>query len=776
MPVRIMTTHSEFEGQIMEQRFVMEGEEPPAWGPEAELRLIGKPTPRVDGRERVSGAAKYTYDIQLPGMLYAAALRSPHPHARVAAITTSRAEALPGVRAVFTRFNASDLIDPNRGSPLLREELLYQGDAVALAVAETREAAEDALGLLDVTYAPLAFVADAEAAEKQGAPRVSAESEQNVLGDYPRTYERGDVERALAQAEARVEVRFETPCALHNCMEPHGTVATWDGRMLTAYVSTQDVYSARRTIASALGLQQNQVNVICHYMGGGFGSKFGVHSSGLLVAYAAHRLGCPVHYMLSREEENLAAGNRPPAVQTYRVGATKDGMLTALDLRALNNVGAQGSWASPITLAAKELYLCPNVRTVDVPVRTNLGTQAAFRAPGVVEGTAVLEVALDEIARATGVDPLELRRKNHAQTNQLLGGKGYASKSLLQAYEVGAERIGWATRNSAEWRFPKGRQGHLRRGMGMASQIWGGDGGPPAQALAKVLQDGTVVVVTGTQDIGTGTRTVLAQIAAEELGVPLSQVQVELGETEYGLFSPGSGGSMTLASMGPAVRMAAAELRKEILEVVSQLAEAPTDVLDVRDGIVYTRDTGREMGSIGSFVGQLDGHEISAKGMRGPNAEDVTVRTFGAHFADVEVDTGTGEVRVRRIVAVHDCGRIINPLTWSSQIEGGVIQGLGFALMEQRLVDERLGTVVNPNLETYEVPTIRDVPEIEIVGIGQPLAVANTIGALGAGEPPIIPTPGAIANAVAHALGRPVRRLPLTRDYILELMAQPERG
>src|SRR5260221_949169 len=280
MPVRIMTTHSEFEGQILEQRFVMEGEEPPAWGPETELRLIGKPTPRVDGRERVSGTAKYTYDIQLPGMLYAAALRSPHPHARVAAIATSRAEALPGVRAVFTRFNAGDLIDPNRGSPVLREELLFQGDAVALVVAETREAAEDALALLDVTYAPLAFVADAEAAERPDAPRVSAESAQNVIDGYPKTYERGDVEGALAAAEAMVEVRFETPCALHNCMEPHGTVATWDGRTLTAYVSTQDIYSSRRTIANALGLQQNQVNVICHYMGGGFGSKFGAHSSG----------------------------------------------------------------------------------------------------------------------------------------------------------------------------------------------------------------------------------------------------------------------------------------------------------------------------------------------------------------------------------------------------------------------------------------------------------------------------------------------------------------
>jgi xanthine dehydrogenase YagR molybdenum-binding subunit len=776
VPLRILTTHLEFEGQINEQRFVMDGEEPPAWGPEAELRVVGKPTPRVDGRERVSGAAKYTYDIQLPGMLYAAALRSPHPHARVLAVETSLAEALPGVRAVFTRFNAADLMDPNRGTPVLREELLFQGQEVAVVVAETYEAAEEAVALLEARYEPLPFVTDPEHAEQPGAPRVNGEAESNLLDGYPKTYTRGNVEQALAEAEALVELRFETPSALHNSMETHGAVCDWDGRTLTAYSSTQDVFGARQMIAKSLGLQQNQVNVVCHYMGGGFGSKFGAHTSGLLAAYAACKLGRPVHFLLSREAENLAAGNRPPTVQTYKIAAKKDGTLTALDLRAMNNVGALGNWASPIGLPAKELYQCPNVRSIDVPVRTNLGTQASFRAPGVVEGTVGLEVALDELARAIGMDPLEFRRKNFAENNQLLDGRPYAAKSLLQAYSVGAERVGWATRDDERRRYPKGRNGSLRRGVGMASQIWGGDGGPPAQALAKFTQDGTAVIVTGTQDIGTGTRTVLAQIAAEELGVPLAQVRVELGETEYGFFSPASGGSMTLASMGPAVRMAAAELRKDLLEVVSQLAEAPTDVLDVREGKVYTRDTGRELGSIGTFTGQLDGHEINAKGMRGPNAEDVTVRTFGAHFAEVEVDIGTGAVRVTRIVAIHDCGRIVNPLTWTSQIEGGIIQGLGFALMEQRLVDERLGTVVNPNLESYEVPTIRDVPEIEIIGIGQPLAVANTLGSLGAGEPPIIPAPAAIANAVAHALGRPVRRLPLTRDYILELMAEPGGG
>jgi xanthine dehydrogenase YagR molybdenum-binding subunit len=304
----------------------------------------------------------------------------------------------------------------------------------------------------------------------------------------------------------------------------------------------------------------------------------------------------------------------------------------------------------------------------------------------------------------------------------------------------------------------------------MASQLWGGDGGPPAQALAKLLPDGGAVILTGTQDIGTGTRTALAQVAAEELDYPLERVRLELGQTEHGLFSPASGGSMTLASVGPAVRMAAAEARKELLEIVSHLAEAPTDALAVRAGHVVNRETGKDMGTVASFLEQLDGHEVTGKGMRGPNAEDVTIRTFGAQFAEVEVDLGTGQVRVVRIVAVHDCGRIVNPLTWTSQIEGGILQGLGFALFEQRMVDTGLGTVLNPNLGDYKVPTIRDLPEIEIVALDVANERANTLGVLGAGEPPIIPTAGAIANAVAHAIGRPIERLPLTPDYILSLL------
>ncbi len=770
MPIRIITTHLEFEGQVSEQRVVMEGDEPPVWGPEAQLTVVGKSIPRVDGFERVTGAAQYAYDVLLPGLLVAAGVRSPHPHARVLSVDASRAEALPGVRAVLHRFNTGELKDPGRQRPIFSDEVLQEGDLVALVLATSREVAAEARGLIAVEYEALPFVVDAEVAMRPDAPTVLSSRDHNKISDeYPATYSRGDVEQGLREADVRVEVRFETPTALHNSMETHGAAARWDGRTMTVWSSTQDIFGARRQVASALGLQQNQVRVVKQFMGGGFGSKFGAHHSGILAAYAAYKLGVPVKYMLTREEENLVAGNRPSSVQTYQLGAKRDGTLTALDLTTIGNCGAQGSWFSPIALPAKELYLCPNVRTVDHGIRTNLGTQASFRAPGVVEGMAGLEVAIDRLANELGIDPLELRRKNHADYYQLLS-RPYARKLLLKAYEIGAERIGWATRDAEERRYPAGRDGSLRRGIGMASQLWGGDGGPPAQAIAKLLPDGSAVIITGTQDIGTGTRTVLAQIAAEALGLPLSKVRVELGDTEFGVFSPASGGSMTLASVGPAVRMAAVEARKELMEVIGHFAEAPADAFEIRDGMVINRETGGDMGPVAAYLELLDGHEITAKGMRGPNAEDVTVRTFGAQFAEVEVDIGTGRVRVLRIVAVHDCGRIVNPLTFSSQLEGGIIQGMGLALMERRIVDGRLGTVMNANLEDYKVPTIRDVPEIDLVLLDEPNVYANTLGSLGAGEPPIIPTPGAIANAVQHALGKPINGLPLTPRRVLDLL------
>jgi xanthine dehydrogenase YagR molybdenum-binding subunit len=777
MTIKVITTKLEFEGQVSEQRVVMEGEEPETWAEDAALRVVGKATPRVDGRERVSGAATYTADVALPGMLFARFLRSPHPHARVSRLETTDAEALPGVRAIFHAGNAPGITGSTAPVPVFRDEACYVGDEVALIVATSAAVAEAAKRLVKIEYETLPFVVDPERALQPDAPLVHSQAADNLIPSddepWPHVYERGDVARGLAEADVTVETHFTTPAAMHNALETHGAVVDWDGRVLTVWCSTQGIFNVRTSVANALGLPQNRVRVIKQYMGGGFGAKLGGGVTAVAAAYAARALGQPVRCMLDRHEENIAAGHRGTTVQQYRLGAKADGTLTAINVRMVGGVGARGVWLASVAGGAKEMYQCANVRTEDNGARTNLGTFSAFRAPGAVEGTAGFETALDQLARQLGMDPLELRRKNFAARNQVMD-RPYSAKTLLEAYTIGAEAIGWATRDDPARRYPLGESGRLRRGVGMASQMWGGDGGPPAQAIVKLLPDGSAVVVTGTQDIGTGTRTILAQIVAEELSVPLEQVRVELGDTELGLFSPGSGGSMTLASVGPAARMAAVEVKKQLLEVAGQLSEAPADALELRDGGIVARDTGRLMGGIGAFMGQLDGHELVGKGMRGPNADDVTVRAFGAQFAEVEVDVGTGEVRARKIVAVHDVGRVVNPLTLSSQIEGGIIQGLGFALTEERIVDERIGVVVNANLEGYKVPTMRDVPEIEVHLINRAQVRANTLGSLGAGEPPIIPTPGAIANAVAHALGRRVTALPLTPRRVLDLLALEE--
>src|SRR5258708_16648063 len=318
MPISMITSDLEFEGRVSEERVVMEGEEPAVWGEDAELRIVGKAAARVDGRERVTGAAEYTYDVQLPGMLVAAGLRSPHAHAGVARIDASRAERMPGVRAVLHRFNAGDLADPNNGQPLFSEEVLYQGHLVALVVAESRAQATDAAAAIEVEYELLPFVVDPEAALQSNATHVSSRYEHNSIADEdPSTYERGNVEQGLAEAEATVAVRVETPATPHNSMETHGATAVWDGRTPPVRPSPQDLFGARRPMRNALGLQQNQVRALKQYMGGGFGSKFGAHQSGLLAAYAAHRLGWPVPYMLSRAKENLAAGHRPARIPEY---------------------------------------------------------------------------------------------------------------------------------------------------------------------------------------------------------------------------------------------------------------------------------------------------------------------------------------------------------------------------------------------------------------------------------------------------------------------------
>jgi xanthine dehydrogenase YagR molybdenum-binding subunit len=755
---KLIKTKIEVEGRVEEEYALVDETHTTPWDVEEELRVVGKPVPRVDGVPRVTGAAQYTTDVHRPGMLYAKFLRSPHPHARIVNVNAEEAEKIPGVWAIFTHENTPP-IEFGRARPLLGETVRFVGDEVAAVVAESEVVARAALKRIRVEYEPLPFVLDPEEAAKPDAPLVHEYG--NLLHGKPDEYARGDVERGLSEAHVVVQGAFSTPTQLHNSLETHASVAEWDGHDLIIWDSTQNLHGVRDRVAELLGLDRNRVQVRGEYVGGGFGSKNNAGKHTVMAALIARRTGRPVRFVLDRHEENIAAGNRSATRQHLTIGAKKDGTLTAIQLTCYCALGAFAGWGGSIGGPVHELYACPNVLTRQFNVFTNTGPFSAFRAPGYVEGTFPLEVMMDELAEQLGIDPLELRIKNYASVGPL-SGLPYSSNGLLDAYQEGARAIDWSRRS-----VPPETRGSWSVGLGMASQIWGGAGGPPSYALVKVNSDASATIITGTLDIGTGTKTVLCQIAAEELGLPIDKFQIEIGDTERGLYSTPSWGSMTLASMGPAVREAAADAKRQVVQLAAQYLRKRYKSLRLEEGFIRGPKVNQRLGEILEELGDI---MIIGRGSRGPNPGDYAIRTFGAQFAQVAVDVETGEIRVEKIVAAHDSGRIINPLTTSSQIEGGVIQGMGYALTEERVLDPESGVVLNANLEEYLVPTIRDAPAIEVHMIDRADNLINNIGAKGVGEPPIIPTAAAIANAVYHATGIHFHDIPLTRERVLDAM------
>jgi xanthine dehydrogenase YagR molybdenum-binding subunit len=555
---------------------------------------------------------------------------------------------------------------------------------------------------------------------------------------------RGDYERGLAEADVVVEAEYRTQVVLHNSLETHQAVVQWVGDGVEVHISTQYIWGIRDAVAQKLDLPADRVRVICHYMGGGFGSKNSPDDYTFIAAELARRTGRPVKCALTRREENVAAGNRNATIQRLTVGARSDGTLTALGGEFVNAVGWSG-WSSGTEGPMQMLYACPNVKTTTYGAKLNLPPMKAFRAPGFVEGTFGLEALLDELAAKLDLDPLELRRRNHA--DHATEGGDYSAKNLLACYERAEPH--WERRDEVRARSTD----TVKRGVGMASQIWYGGGGPPSYAWIRIGSDGRATVVTAMQDIGTGTKTTMAQIAAEELGIPLEHVTVALGDSARGPYAAISAGSSTTPSMGPAVRAAAADARRQIEEIAEQRGlpvETPVhEVVDV-----------------------LEDAQILGKGARGPNPTGMQVLTFGVQVAEVAVDVETGEVWVERIAAVHDVGRVINPLGASSQIEGGIIQGIGHTLSEERLHDPRTGEILTTTLDAYRLPTIADVPEIVSELLDLPDEQLTNLGSKGLGEPPIIPTAAAIANAIRDATGADVRSLPITREEMLRALRE----
>lgn len=739
------------------------------WTSEVSLSVVGQAVPRLEGREKVTGRAQYTSDVRLPGQLYARVLRSPWPQARVVRVDTSRAERAPGVHAILSSANAPQ-IDWYEEGKLFETTVRFAGDEVAAVAAESEELAEDALRLIDVEYEPLPFVSTIEDALRPDAPSVHPGG--NIAGE-PKVYERGDAEAGLRQADVIVEAAYDTPCALHNALETHSCTASWEDGALTLWDSTQGVFAVRSQVAEKLELPQHRVRVITQHMGGGFGAKQVAWKHDVIAALLSRQSGRPVQLLLDREAENLAVGNRNPTRQHLRLGARRDGTLTAIAVRIEQAAGAYrtGGEASNVSGAYQTLYRCPNVRTEQIAVYTNTGPAVAFRGPGHVEAAFALEQAMDELARKLDLDPVELRRRNYSDVDQLEGKPYSLPEGLRLSLDRVTEAFGWESREQIR------AIGSKRRGVGFAAHDWvGGAGHDPAYARVTLNDDGSAEVVTGAQDIGTGSRTGLAQVAAEELGLPLEQVAFLLGDTATGPYAPTSAGSATQASLGPAIRAAAADVKRQLLQVAATLMEIGAGRLSVQNGCILVDGDPERSIAVSEVTKKISPHTLLGEGSRGPNPESKSVRTFGAQCVEVEVDTETGEVSILRVVTSHDCGRIINPAIIDSQVIGGIIQGIGFGIMEERIVDVRLGQVMNPNLENYHVPTVADIPPIEHARVGVPDAIANVTAAKGIGEPPLIPTAPAIANAVYDAIGVRIRRGPLTRSRVLEALDERRDG
>ena len=701
-----------------------------SWGEASESRLIGKRVTRLSGKDKVTGKAKYTFDINRPGMLYGRVLRSEVPHATVNGIDTRAAEALPGVKAVI---------------PLIEvgKKLRYQGQEIAAVAAETDDIAKDALRLIQVDLEELPFVVTEADAMAEGAPQIREDWNGNQSN--PNIREEGELEAGFQEAAVEVEATYHTAVQTHVCLETHGHVAEWeDEQNLIVWASTQAVFGTRNDFAQHFELPANQVRVITEHMGGGFGSKFGPGVEGHAAAELSRITGKAVKLMLTRKDEHLVAGNRPSMTQHVRAGATSDGRLIAYDMRGYGT----GGISSGAGFQAPYVYHVPNFRTERVNVAVNAGNQRAMRAPGHPQGAFAMDCLMDELAEKLGMNPLEFRRINDT------------SEVRQAQYTLGAQEIGWHRRNNV----PGTGTGVKKRGMGLGSGRWGGGGGRGTEARVTINADGTVEAVTGTQDIGTGIRTAIAIIVAEEFGLAPTDITVKVGDSEPGLPSGGSGGSQTTASVAPVIKTAAAAAKQKLFERIAPLLEAPVEELRVGTGTIYVVSDRMKTLTWAQATGQLGMESISEGGQWDEELRQGGVA--GTQFAEVEVDTETGTIKVLKIVAVQDCGLAINRLTTESQINGGVIMGLGQTLLEERFMDAQTGRMMNANLEDYKVPGTFEIPEIKSIVFDTHRKVT------GIGEPPCIPTLGAIANAVYNAIGVRIRSLPLTPDKVLTALAE----
>ena len=733
-------------------------------------RYLGKEMSRVDGVAKVTGRAKYAAEFQVPNVAYGFIVTSTIAKGRITAIDTRAAAAAPGVIRVLTHENAPRLgpKDTEQAPPranqrerdksfraLQSDRVVFNQQPIALVLAETYEQARYAARLVKASYLAERHETDTEAVRGRARPHRS-----------PRP--RGDARAAMGSAPVKVEAEYRIPIEHHNPIEPHAAIAFWEGDRLTIFDKTQGVYDVREHLATSFGIPAESVTVHAPFVGGAFGASLRANYYPALTAMAARELRRPVKVVYTRTQMYTGHGYRPYTVQRVALGADRSGKLAAMIHEAVHNTSSFEEFNDGTTGFPRQVYACPNVDTPLRIVDLDLNTPTWMRAPGAVSGMFALECALDELAYAVNVDPLQIRLINYAERDPD-SGKPFSSKALRECYRLGAEKFGWARRTMAPRSM---RDGRLLVGWGMATGVWGAWQNT-ASARITFRPDGSATVSTAATDIGPGTYTVVAMIAAEFLGNTPEQVQVELGESRLPR-APSQGGSTMTASVGTAVRGAALAVGARLLALANQAADSPLrgaagDDVEMLDGrLRLKRDPSRSV-SIAETMRRANLGEITETHESRPSPERQNYATLahGAQFVEVKVDPDVGTVRVTRAIEVTACGKIMNPKASHSQEIGGVVWGIGMALHEATEIDHRYGRIMNPNLQHYHVPVNADVHLVETEFVEEDDTVVNPLGVKGMGELGMVGIPAAIANAVFHATGRRIRELPITPDKLL---------
>ena len=781
---REVTLQVGYHNTFTEEKRTIPDDEPPPWDATTKLRVVGTSVPRVDAQAKVTGQAKYTRDIKLPGMLYGVIVRSPYAAAKIQSIDTSQAERLPGVRAVHV---------------LDRSQVRFQGHEVAAIAADSQDQAEDAARAVQVSYKPGPFVVSFETAMQADAPVVMEGGRKqgggkvhrpngiwpvayawadegptqsgNIFGPSTRSLfgsNRGDVPHAMQIADAVIEQDFATPVQTHSCLETHAAVAYWesDGRLIV-HCGAKSVDKAQAELADYFGLPYTKVHVVNAFIGGHFGTKSSSLPYTALAAHLAKKAGRPVKIALSRKDEHLVGGNRPQNKMHVRVGGMRDGTLAAVELTNYGSAGAGfGAGASGPFYS---IYDCTHARAADYDVLMNTGPSCAFRAPGHPQGAFALEVGIDMLCAKLGHDPVEFRLRNSCERTP------WRAEEL----RIGAERIGWQRRDP----MPGAEDGPIKRGLGVANSIWYSVYNPGAQVEVQVNKDGSVVALTSTSAPGAGSRTVIAQAIAEELGLEPQQIDVRLADSDYP-YSPAPGGSKLTSTVTPPARQAAYQVKHTLLRHAARKLEVPAATLTLQPGGDIVSSEGKQL-TWKEACALLPGGKTAALGERlddysGPSVAFSRLSMghdlmAGVQFAEVAVDERLGRVTVEKIVAVQDCGRVFNPLLAESQLQGGIINALSFGLFEERVMDEGEGRMLNPDFLFYKIAGPREMPQLDTVFLNVYHGQTNT-DARNLGEPAKVATIAAVVNAIYNATGAWITELPITPRRVLAALAERDRS